>query len=116
MLQKEDALQDIVLLAKSHNISLDEIASALTNSQAQLAQQSSGILSKLFGYIGGIFVFAGIGVFISMYWADFGSAARVIITLGTGFIAFIMGLICLTDKKYERAATPLFLACAKIFS
>lgn len=34
MLQKEDALQDIVLLAKSHNVTLDEIASALTNSQA----------------------------------------------------------------------------------
>ncbi len=109
MLQKEDALQDIVLLAKSHNVTLDEIASALTNSQAQVVQQSSGILSKLFGYIGGIFVFAGIGVFISMYWADFGSAARVITTLGTGFIAFIMAMMCLTDKKYERAATPLFL-------
>ncbi len=54
MLQKENALQDIVLLAKSHNVTLDEIASALTNSQAQVAQQSSGILSKLFGYIGGI--------------------------------------------------------------
>lgn len=67
------------------------------------------MLSKLFGYIGGIFVFAGIGVFISMYWDDFGSAARVIVTLGTGLVAFIMGLMCLADKKYERVATPLFL-------
>lgn len=47
-----------------------------------------------------------------MYWADFGSAARVIITLGKGFIAFIMAMMCLTDKKYERAATPLFLMAA----
>ena len=109
MVQKEEALQDIVLLAKHHDITLDEIALALASSQKQTTQQSSSILSKLFGYIGGIFVFAGIGVFISMYWADFGSAQRVITTLGTGLIALFMGVVCLADNKYERAATPLFL-------
>ena len=57
-------------------------------------------------------MFAGIGVFISMYWDDFGSAARVIVTLGTGLVAFFMALACLTDKRYERAATPLFLIAA----
>lgn len=109
MLQKEEALQDIVLLAKHHNITLEDIAHALADSQQQANQQASSVLSKLFGYIGGIFVFAGIGVFISMYWADFGSAERVITTLGTGLVTFYMGFACLMDKRYERAATPLFL-------
>lgn len=106
---KEDALQDIVSLAKHNQITLEEIALAFNVPQIQSSKASSSVLSKLFGYIGGIFVFAGIGVFISMYWDDFGSAARVIVTLGTGLVAFIMGLVCLADKKYERAATPLFL-------
>jgi hypothetical protein len=106
---KEDALQDIVSLAKHNQITLEEIVQAFNTSQIQAVKASSSVLSKLFGYIGGIFVFAGIGVFISMYWDDFGSAARVIVTLGTGLVAFIMGLVCLADKKYERAATPLFL-------
>ena len=106
---KDDALHEIIALAKHNNITLDEIARIMTNTQAQAAKESSGVLSKLFGYVGGIFVFSGIGVFISMYWHDFGSAARVIVTLGTGFIAYIMGVVCLFDKKYERAATPLFL-------
>jgi len=57
-------------------------------------------------------VFAGICVFIGTYWDDFGSAERVIVTLGTGLVAFIMGLVCLYDKRYERAATPLFLIAA----
>jgi hypothetical protein len=109
MSQKEEALQDIVSLAKHHKITLDEIASALAAAPVLAAKPSSGVLSKLLGYIGSIFVFAGIGVFISMYWDDFGSAARVIVTLGTGLLAFIMGLVCLYDSKYERAATPLFL-------
>lgn len=106
---KEEALQDIVLLTKHHQITLAEIAQALNTPQIQAKAASSSMLSKLFGYIGGIFVFAGLGVFISMYWGDFGSATRVIVTLGAGLVAFIMGLTCLSDQKYERAATPLFL-------
>lgn len=109
MSHKDDALQEIVLLAKHNNISPDDIIQALTNTQTLAAKESSGILTKLFGYIGGIFVFSGIGVFISMFWDDFGSAARIIVTLGVGLVAFYMGVVCLSDKKYERAATPLFL-------
>lgn len=109
MSNKEEALQDIVSIAKHNNITLDEIGHALETSPLSASKPSAGVLSKLFGYIGGIFVFAGIGVFISMYWDDFGSAARVIVTLGTGLVVFIMGLVCLTDKRYEKAATPLFL-------
>ena len=112
MSTKQDALHDIVLLAKHNNISLDEIKHAIEAAPALASKPSAGVLSKLFGYIGGIFVFAGIGVFISMFWDDFGSAARVIVTLGTGFVAFCMALVCLHDKRYEKAATPLFLIAA----
>jgi len=106
---KDDALQDIVALAQHNRITLAEIAQALDASSVQPNAAPASVLSKLFGYVGGIFVFAGIGVFISMYWDDFGSASRVIITLGSGLVAFVMGLVCLTDQKYERATTPLFL-------
>lgn len=110
MSQKDDALQEIVLLARSNNLTLQDIKNALAGQDKQT--QSSGVLSRLFSYIGGIFIFAGIGVFVSMYWHDFNSEARVIVTLGTGFVAFILGLVCLSDKNYERAATPLFLIAA----
>ncbi|MDZ4097777.1 MAG: DUF2157 domain-containing protein [Methylophilaceae bacterium] len=108
-IDKQDALQDIVLIARNHQISADEIAEALREPGKAAETRSAGVLSKLFGYIGGIFVFAGIGVFISMYWGDFDSAARVIVTLGIGFAAFVMSVLCLNDQRYERAATPLLL-------
>ena len=113
MSAKEEALQDIVTLIKHNSISLDEVKHALEAAPVLASKPSTSVLSKLFGYIGGIFVFAGIGVFISMYWDDFGSAARVIVTLGVGLMAFIMGLVCLADKRnekhYDKAAVPLFI-------
>lgn len=109
MSEKDDALQDIIRVAEAHKITAEEIVQAFSLSDSQSAKQSSGILTRLLGYIGGILIFAGICVFISMYWDDFGSAPRVVVTLGTGFAAFIMGLACLGDSSYERAATPLFL-------
>lgn len=106
---KDDVLQDIVALMQHNKITLAEVSRALDDASMQMSAAPASVLSKLFGYIGGIFVFAGIGVFISMYWDDFSSASRVIVTLGTGLIAFVMGLICLSEQKYERVATPLFL-------
>ena len=106
---KADVLQDIVALMQHNKITLAEVSRALDDASMQMSAAPASVLSKLFGYIGGIFVFAGIGVFISMYWDDFSSASRVIVTLGTGLIAFVMGLICLSEQKYERVATPLFL-------
>ncbi len=111
-LNKDDALQDILLLAKQNNISLQEIENAFNRTSTQVANVRGSILSKLFGYMGGIFVFAGIGVFISMFWADIGSASRVIATLGIGLAIFFMGLACLTDKRYTHVATPSFLIAA----
>ena len=112
-MSKEEALKDIVALAKHNQISLEEIKHALETSPLLASKPSSSVLSKLLGYIGGIFVFAGIGVFISMFWDDFGSAARVIVTLGVGLMAFIVGLVCLADKRnekhYDKAAVPLFI-------
>jgi len=106
MSDKEDALQEIVSIAKNNGITLAEISKALTELPAK---QSSGILSKLFGYLGGIFVFSGVCVFARMYWGDLNSAARVILTLGTGYMLFIIGLVTLGDPRYARASTPLFL-------
>jgi hypothetical protein len=107
MSERDEALLEIARIAKSHALTVDDIKKAMTAPEKQ--KQSSGIVARLFSYIGGIFIFAGIGVFISMYWRDFNSEARVIVTLGVGFAAYILALACLKERNYERAATPLFL-------
>ncbi len=112
MTMKQDAIADIVSTAKRHEITLDEIAAAMRGSAEFKAEQSSGILGRLFGYIGGLFVFAGLSIYIGMQWDHLNSAARIILTLGPGFCAFAMALVCCDDARFEKAATPLFLVAA----
>jgi hypothetical protein len=65
-------------------------------------------------YIGGAFIFMGLCVYVGMIWDDLDALSRVIITLGSGFVAFILGLFCLGDPRYTKASTPLFLIASAL--
>lgn len=109
---KEKALGKIVDLAGLHDIGIDEIGARLAKVPAKTGKAESSIIVKLLSYLGGILIFAGLGAYISLVWDDLESAARVIITFGPGLIALILGIAALRDKRYEKAATPLFLIAA----
>lgn len=111
MSQKDEALQEIAIIARNNKLTIAEIAAALAPA-LQKEKESSGILSRAFNYLGGILIFAGICTFVGFNWDHFGSAARVLITLGTGFAAFLFALAAMDDEKYDRAATPLLLVAA----
>jgi hypothetical protein len=109
---RHDALVEVVDAIRRHNLSLDEIGRALQGETAYAAETSSGILTRVLGYIGGILIFCGIGVFTSMQWEGMNSTGRILVTLGIGFCAFIMAVVTARDARLERAATPLFLVAA----
>jgi uncharacterized membrane protein len=110
MSTREDALIEAVALIRGHGLTLEEIAAALKTEMKE--EKSSGILTRIFGYIGGIFIFAGIAIFIGMHWDDFGSAMRVMLTLGTGFSLFVLAVAVDRDGRFTRTATPLFIIAA----
>ena len=107
---RESALDRIVSLAEEHSIAADEIAARMAVPATPARQ--GGIVKTLLGYTGGIFVFAGLGLLVSMMWPDIGSAQRVIIILGPGVVAFVLGIAALKDVRFAKAATPLFLVAA----
>lgn len=112
MSAREDALIEIVDLIKRHNFTFAEVSAAMSDSPEFRAAKSGGILQRVFGYIGGIFIFAGLATFIDMQWHELSSIGRVMVTLGPGFCAFALALVCLTNARFEVAATPLFLVAA----
>ena len=94
-----------------HHIAVAEIQTRL-EAESTAASAASGLLVTVLSYIGGIFVFAGIAIFIGLQWGGLNSAARVIITLGPGITAFTMAMIAFADERYQRLAMPLLLISA----
>jgi hypothetical protein len=111
MTSKEQALNRIAELAREHGLTRDEVVGAVAVAETVADSQSSK-LTRLFGYLGGIFVLAGLGVFIEMQWDSMNSMARIIVTLGSGVAAFAMALVAVNDQRFEKASTPLFLIAA----
>src|SRR6185503_18157243 len=49
---------------------------------------------------------------ISLQWGQMNSAARVVVTLGSGLVVFVLAMLATREERFEKAATPLFLIAA----
>ena len=109
------ALHEIAAIAKQHGITASEIATALDEAPAAAPDdRRRAALVRVLGFLGGTFVFAGIGVFIALQWEDMGSAARVVVTLGSGLATFVLAVLASRDARFEKAAAPMFLVSAAL--
>ncbi len=109
MSDKKQSLQDVQSLMKQHGISLAELQAFI---KEKPASESSPLLIQLLAYLGSVFVLCGISVFVGMEWENMNSITRVLATLGSGFVAFVMAILILNDGRYEKLITPLFVISA----
>lgn len=108
--ERTRALDDIAALARQHGLTAADIAAALGEAPAAGDGSPRRVVAvRVLAWLGGTFVFAGIGVFIALQWEAMNPAARVIVTLGSGLATFTLGLLSSRDLRFERAATPLLL-------
>src|SRR5688572_16824084 len=108
------ALQQIAAIARQHGLSAAEIAAAIEAPAAAPETRGQAILVRVLGFLGGTFIFAGIGVFIALQWDDLNSAARVLVTLGSGIAAFVLAIVASRDPRFEKTVTPFFLMAAAL--
>src|SRR5690606_23219851 len=108
---QKEALKYILELMRTHHITVHDIALALKIKETN-PKQKSGILMKTMAYLGGIFVLAGICAYISIFWGNMGSLTRVIITLGTGFVLYLMAVLFHQGKHLTQIITPLHIMAA----
>ena len=114
MTARQDALVEVVDLITRHGLTIDEVSAALGGKETDRAQRSSSVISRIFAYLGGIFLFVGLGIFVAMRWDELGPAGRVLLTLGPGLCLFVLALVCTTDARLDAAATPLFLVAGLV--
>ncbi len=110
--QQLAALSQIKTIAQDAGLTRQDITKALPAMTGSAGTHDPSMLQRVMSYIGGAFVFVGICVYVGIVWEDLDSLSRVIITLGSGFVAFILGLFAIGDARFVRASTPLFLIAA----
>ena len=113
---QQRGLSDVISLMKTHGLTPGDVKTAYKNTQKNETDKNSEprasrheTLMRLFLYLGGTLIFAGLGVFIETMWDSLNSFQRVLITLGPGFVAFLIGLACAVDTRFARGATPAFI-------
>ncbi len=116
---KSSALNNIIQLMHAYDITPTEINVAFyapASDSASTRHRRGDIIKALFSYLSAIFIFAGIGTYIVMFWNDMGSAMRIVVTLGTGYILLIVLISTLHKKKSSKIILPLTLASAFMMS
>lgn len=107
MKSRQTALMQIVQLIKTYNLSITDINQALEH---HVERSQTETMTKLLAYLGGIFIFAGISIYVGTFWPKMSSPTRISIILGTGLILYILAMILpINNKKNEYLITPLFL-------
>lgn len=104
---KQAALEEIRQIANREQLTAAEIQSFL--SKAAGPGGKTGLLMRVLFYLGGIFIFSGIVVYIAMFWDQLGSAPRIIISFGSGFACFVLALLALSKENYQKLSTPFFI-------
>ena len=111
---RTQALQQIAAIARQHGLSAPEIAAALETPAAAPPPRGQAILVRVLGFLGGTFVFAGIGVFIALQWEYLNSGARVLVTLGVGIVSLLLAILASRDRRFEKTVTPFLLMAAAL--
>jgi hypothetical protein len=107
------ALEQIASLARQHGLSAAEIAAALDRRESPASSNRlQRIVVRVLGFLGGTFVFAGLGVFVATQWDDMNSAARVLVTLGSGIAALVLAIAATREPRFDKVAAPFLLMAA----
>lgn len=107
---KSGALKNITQLMNTYDITPAEVETAFASSGIAPLERSKGdIVMTLFTYLGAIFIIAGLSTYIGMFWGSMGSAMRVLVTLGVGYILLIVLVSALHENKFPRLVLPLTL-------
>ena len=104
--RRQEALLEIGRLIASNELTREELLSVWAGG----IELQRSVVSKVLGYLGGLFLFAGIAAFIGINWDSFPSLARVGVTLGVGLSIFIAAVIVDRAEQWPLFPTPAYLA------
>lgn len=118
-IDKEEALNYIKLLAQQRVVTKNELETAFNSGSGVNPETDQSItkklgISEILYYIGGAIIFLGIAVLIFMFWSSFSNFTKVLVTLGSGVAAYIVGVLFGRDDRTKSVASAFFLISALV--
>src|SRR5215207_8988418 len=100
IMDKKLALQEIQKITVINELSAKEVYDFLVEdkSGATATEAKSTLLTKVLAYLGGVFLLGGIIAYTAMFWEDMSPFFRVLISLGSGFLLFLAGIVAEHNK------------------
>ncbi len=111
MNKRQQALEQIKQIAADNKLSLADISNVL-GGEVKPHTASMIDASEMLAYIGGILIFAGIGVYTTMFWQDLSSIFRIVLTFGSGLSCYCVALGLSKNKNYDKVTQALYLISA----
>ena len=112
MTAKEQALAQILTLAQTHQLSIEDIHAVLGRPLIEANKKNTGTLTRLFTYLGGIFIFSGLSAFIAMNWHYLNTPARILITLGSGLVCLMIAAVAAKRQAADKRISILIILSA----
>lgn len=110
-MNKQQALEAILDIAKRFNLTENDINHALRNavSLPSATSRSAPTVGSVLFYLGGVFVLAGIAALVGLNWENLDANARILITLGSGLVCFIISIA--VHFQFKVLVLAQVLAC-----
>lgn len=108
-MNKQELLSEIKSAIESGELSKAEIDNAIGRSAASadssfvVPQNKLNIASVLY-YIGAAIVLIGLVVLVVQSWSDFGTLARIVVSLGSGIAAYISGMLLYRNDTWRTVS------------
>jgi len=112
---KEEVLQYIQLLAEEKVLTKKELIKAYDSgheTEHDVVLTKKAEMSDILYYIGGAIVFLGIVTMLFQNWSVINFATKILITLGSGIGAYVVGFIFNRNKKTAAMSSVFFLISA----
>jgi hypothetical protein len=109
-LSKQQVLLEVKQMAEAGQLSREEVLAVLPihNIEPDTLQHRLS-LSEIMYYIGGAIVFLGIIVLAFQNWESFSSPVRVLLTLGSGVVAYVVAALLYRYENLKKISQAFLL-------
>ncbi|MBI2609596.1 DUF2157 domain-containing protein [Candidatus Giovannonibacteria bacterium] len=117
MANKAEILKFIRDVSKENLVSREELVSAFEEGRGEMRDRvftNKLGMSEILYYIGGGIVFLGIAILVWQNWDFLSPLTRILVTLGSGITAYIVGVVFQKREDIEVIGSAFFLLSAML--